>query len=175
MQDILIVPPNLARLGVQRKAGPPEPDLITVYDTPYPVLTNYRKMCADAGIIPYGGGTYQRQGLEQLGFINSGYREGDGYSAHLYALALDIIAGDLKDQIRLGNIALLYFCRIGLYPDHKIIHVDLMPQVWMDWLKRVKGKVATRYWVCLKIEGKKNYTYFNKWEDTIKFAKLRRG
>jgi len=175
MQDIVIIPPNLARLGVKRKVGPPEADLITVYETPYPVLTNYGKLCADAGVKPFGGGTYLKQGSPEEGYINSGYREGEGDSAHLYALAMDIIAIKLERQIRLAGFALNYFCRIGLYPDHGIIHVDLMPQVWIDWLKRTKGKVAARYWVCLKIDGKKDYTYFNKWEDTVKFAKERRG
>jgi hypothetical protein len=175
MQDIVIVPPNLARMGVKRKVLDPDPDLIRVYETPYPVLTNYGKLCADADIEPFAGGTYLKQGPEQMGYINSGYREGEGDSAHLYALALDIIAGELKKQIQLANIALVHFCRVGLYPDHKIIHVDLMPQVWIDWLKRTKRKTAARYWVCLKIDGKKNYTYFNTWEETVRFGKERRG
>lgn len=167
MNDINLIPPNLAELGVTRKVQPPEPDLITVWQTPYPVLTNYKLLCADVGIEPFAGGTYLKQGQSwRPGYISSGYRVNIGTinSPHKYGLALDVVIPDLELQIKMVGQSLEYFTRSGLYPNMNIIHLDLMPAVWIEKFN------AARHWVCFRVRGKKIYHNFGDLESAIRFA-----
>lgn len=167
MNDIALIPPNLAALGVSRQVQPPAPDLITVWQTPYPVLTNYKLLCADVGIEAFAGGTYLKQGSSWLpGYVSSGYRVSIGAenSPHKYALAIDVVAPKLELQIELVRFALKYFTRSGLYPNMSIIHLDLMPAVW------IKKFNAARHWVCFKMGDKKTYHNFGDLDSAIRFA-----
>ena len=138
------LPPNLAALGVRRRTPPEIADLLTVWDTPYPVLTRYKQLCIEAALAVYGGGTIEQPNPRwHPGSITSGYRdqviEGNQHSPHLYAMALDIFVGSSEEQIRVARIAQTYYSRVGLYPDNGIIHVDLMPPAW---IARYSGAVV---------------------------------
>ena len=159
-----LIPPNLAALGVKRQGNGKLADLATIWDTPYPVITNYKLWCDDMGWEPFAGGTRHRQGPYGMpGFLLSGYRdailEGRMHSPHRYAFALDsAVPTDLQaDAAVKGDKR---FARIGLYPDNGFIHLDLAPQCWID---KYGG---ARYWV------RKNgvYTSFDSLDDTIDFA-----
>ena len=130
------LPPNLASLGVRRRTPPEIADLLTIRDTPYPILTRYKQLCMEAALAMYGGGTIDRPNPRwHPGSITSGYRdqvvEDNRHSPHLYAMALDIFVGSSEEQIRVAEIALQFYSRVGLYPDNGIIHVDLMPPTWV--------------------------------------------
>lgn len=171
MDDIILIPPNLSALGIERKVPEPKADLLTIWDTPYPVLTNYIKWAERMGFAPFAGGDYREQGPEgQEGYINSGYRTGPGKSAHYFAIAIDPTMPDLARQIRGAIKAEGLFTRVGLYPHHKIIHLDQAPIAWM---KRFGGR---RYWVCEKVQasgGKeaRKYTSFDILNEAIIFAR----
>lgn len=169
IKDIELLPPNLAAFQVKRKSGPPQADLITMMDTPYPVLKNYKKVCRILGIKPFAGGNHIRQGpTKNIGYITSGYRFEDGI--HGFALAIDIFVWPLQDQIRWIKKAIddNLFTRAGFYPHHKIIHLDMASEGWME---RHGGR---RYWVCQKVmngkkEGRK-YTSFDQLDEAIDFT-----
>ena len=171
MNDIELLPPNLSALGIERKVEEPEPDLFTIWDTPYPVLTNYIKWAERMGIPPFAGGDYQKQGPSwEEGYINSGYRTGPGKSAHLFGLAIDPVIPELERQIEGAMKAIGLFTRVGLYPHHKIIHLDLAPIIWM---KKFGGR---RFWVCERVktpDGKdaRKYTSFDLLNKAIIFAR----
>lgn len=133
-----LLPPNLAALGVPRQGDGQTADLDTIWRTPYPVIGNYLKWCELVGLTPFGGGDREEQGSgDQAGYINSGYRDtilyGNKTSAHLMALALDIVVGHIQDQMVLGvpAVASGLFCRLGVYPSRGIIHLDQVPDNWM--------------------------------------------
>lgn len=159
--DSLIIP-NLGRLGLERIIAAPNPDLPTIWNTPYPVLRTYSKFCKALKIEPYGGGTMKEQ-KKGSGRITSGYRsevlEGNEESAHRLAIALDI-AFSLSEQIEYAEIASQFFCRVGLYPDRWIMHVDLAPD---NWIKKYN---KARYWVY----AKNRYHSFKTIESAINFA-----
>jgi hypothetical protein len=140
-----LIIPNLAKMGVIRKVGPPEADLITVWATPYPVIRKYLDLCRKAGIPAYGGGSMEAQREDRPGFITSGYRdeimEGNKSSPHLFAIALDIAIGSDIDCLRVGDIATRLYPRVGLYPGRGFIHVDLAPDNWMAHYRKKP------YWV----------------------------
>lgn len=163
--NIELIPPNLAKLGVQRMTPGGEADLETIWMTPYPVITNYLKLCKDVDILkPFGGGRRIRQIRNKYGYITSGYRDkilyGNSFSAHLFGFALDIFVGNVEQQILVGKKALNYYSRIGLYPDSNFIHVDLAPEIW------IKKYNKAPFWV-IKIDSSKS---FNNFKDAAKFA-----
>lgn len=163
-----LVPPNLAALGVKRQGDGKVADLSTIWDTPYPLLTNYQKLMRRLLWQAYAGGTRQMQGPSHVqGFITSGYRddiiEGRGSSPHLFAIALDIAAGGVRDQVRAARFAVEYFNRIGFYPENGFIHVDLATPAWMQ---RYGGRL---FWV--RKGGK--YTSFDDLGEAILFTEGR--
>lgn len=168
MPWIELLPPNLAKLGLKRATEPDIPDLVTIWKTPYPVLTRYKYLCGVAGIQPFAGGTYEQQGpSSRIGYITSGYRDGiincRINSPHLFALAIDVFVGPIEKQISFAKKAQKYFPRIGLYPDNKFIHLDLSSEAWM---KKYRGR---RFWVRLN----NVYTSFDILDAAIDFARER--
>ena len=143
---IVLLPQNLAALGVKRQGDGKAADLLTVYATTYPVLTNYKALCGRLGWHPYAGGSMDMQGDRSIqGFLTSGYRdeliEGRTNSPHLYAVALDMAVGGFVEQARVARHAADLFYRIGFYPDNGFLHIDLMSP---EWIARYN---ASRYWV----------------------------
>ena len=171
MDDIILLPQNLSALGVKRQIEEPKPDLLTIWDTTYPVLTNYIKWAERMGFAPFAGGDYREQGPDwEEGYINSGYRTGPGKSAHLFAIAIDPIMPELDRQIEGATKAKGLFTRVGLYPHHKIVHLDLAPIAWME---KFGGR---RYWVCEKVitpqkKEARKYTSFDVLNEAIIFAR----
>ena len=171
-----LLPINLATMGVPRMTTDGTADLETIWKTPYPVITNYKKLCNDVRFLkPFGGSQHEvidlhsrkwsiEQTREVLGYITSGYRDkvlnGNKQSAHLYGFAIDIFVGNINDQIIVGEKALKYYNRIGLYPDNNFIHLDMAPPNWIEKYDK------TLYWVT-----KNNMTKgFNDFNDATKFA-----
>ena len=152
-----LLPQNLGSLGVPRRSGPDEADLVTPAMTSYPMIANYLLLCKAAPNIltPFGGGTMEKQGTKINGYITSGYRSesinGRVHSPHRYALAWDIIVVSALDQIKVGRLAVdnELFMRVGFYPDRHFIHVDMMPD---NWIARYR---AAHTWV--EIGGKQFY------------------
>ncbi len=131
----ILCPPNLRALGWPRQQSP-EADLITIQSIPeYPVLGNYKKLCADTGLAIYGGGTIDAQG-ELAGKILSGYRadiiDGNEISPHFFGFAIDVAVGGLAEQIKVAIASRHYFTRVGLYPDNGFVHLDLAPLAWIE-------------------------------------------
>lgn len=156
--DLQLVPPNLAALGVKRQGDPEAADLMTIWNTPYPVLTRYKLWCDLVNLQPFAGGEVTAQGSPSIaGYITSGYRdqlvEGRKHSPHLFALAIDVAVGDVHRQLAVAPAALNFFSRIGLYPDNGFIHLDLMPA---SWLVKYGGR---QFWC--RIGGV--YNSFNTW------------
>jgi hypothetical protein len=163
VDDLPLAPVNLASVGLGRVVRD-SADLITIWKTPYPVLTNYKKLCRRLNWRPFSGGTHKCQGLSgQAGYITSGYRDKGGNinSAHKFALAIDVAIGDIEAQVKISRVAVKYFIRIGLYPENGFIHLDLANRLWM---KKYGGR---RFWV------RKNgiYTCFDEMEEMIGFAR----
>jgi hypothetical protein len=183
MRDIVLLPPNLAAFGRKRAVGTDKdgpPDIITVWKTPYPVLTNYEKMCLQANIEAYGGGTWQKQGSHwREGYITSGFRESLGAknTPHKFGIAIDVVIIGLLRQVEIARIAMEFFVRIGIYPDDNIMHFDLAPLIWQ---RKYHG---TPFWVKLSepqiVRGEQKlapkYYAFHELEKAIRFAKDRRG
>lgn len=170
MDDIVLLPPNLSKLGVVDKVPGDRPDLITIWDTPYPVLTDYKIWCNRMEIKPFAGGNYINQGPEsEEGYITSGYRVGSNNSAHLFGLAIDVFIPELNRQIEGASYIHSLFTRVGIYPHHKIVHLDLASKKWM---MKFGGR---RFWVCEKIVkgGKEDrkYTSFDDLNRAIIFAR----
>ena len=169
-----MLPPNLAKLGLVRTVRPGA-DLVTIWKTPYPVLTTYLLLCSKCKhlITPYGGGkSYTDQGESwKPGYITSGYRDladgGRDNSPHRFALALDIAIGHLKYQSEVGLEASMLFSRVGLYPNNGFIHVDLVPD---EWIQRYSD-MSRRFWVRLGGETEKKYKYFNSFVEATRFAR----
>jgi hypothetical protein len=140
-----LMPPNLGAMGLPRRTADGVADLITVWESPYPVITRYKDLCRELKWEPFGGGAMHNQKARVPGFITSGYRDrpigGNITSPHSFAFALDLLVGNAVEQVRVGRIALKQFCRIGLYPSQGFIHVDLAPDNWIE--KHNKA----RYWV----------------------------
>lgn len=136
---IALCPPNLRALGWRRQTPLtrwPDADLKTIWSIPeYPVIGNYKKLCADTRLAMFGGGTIADQG-DEPGLITSGYRDdildGNDMSPHHFGFALDIWVGGIKEQIRIALASRPYFSRVGLYPDSEFIHVDMAPDVWIE-------------------------------------------
>jgi len=163
MEDIVLVPPNLAALGVKRATPIDTPDLITLAKAAYPVLEKYGDFCNELKLSPFAGGTFRKQ-VSPLkpGYITSGYRDNSDRenSPHLFALAIDVFVGDIAAQIRAAEVARKYFVRIGLYPDNHFIHLDLANEAWM---LKYHGR---RYWV--RKSGQ--YTSFDDLSSAIRYA-----
>jgi hypothetical protein len=163
LTDITLVPPNLAALGVRRRVESVA-DLLTIWDSPYPVITNYGRFCRAAGITPFNGGTHDAQGPMGPGYITSGYRdriiEGRRHSPHLFGLAIDVAIGNVVAQVHAAEVAMNFFTRVGLYPDNGFLHLDLCPMAWMN---RFGGR---RHWV--RRAGV--YTSFDTLSAAITFA-----
>jgi hypothetical protein len=163
LTDITLVPPNLAALGVRRRVESVA-DLLTIWDSPYPVITNYGRFCRAAGITPFNGGTHDAQGPMGPGYITSGYRdaalEGRHNSPHRFALAIDVAIGDAVAQVRAAEYAIQFFTRVGFYPDNGFLHLDLCPVAWMT---RYGGR---RFWV--RRSG--TYTSFDTFEAAVDFT-----
>lgn len=153
--------PSLAKMGLKRATPKNIPDLITIYKSPYPVLSRYLILCEKLSLIPYGGGTHIHQGALQPGYITSGYRDDSDTSPHGFAVALDIAIGNTEGQIHAGRKALTIFKRVGLYPQNGIIHVDLFSAE----LRRYYGK--PNFWV--RIDGV--YYHFEQYELACTFAR----
>lgn len=158
--DVQLVPPNLAAMGVKRQVASPKADLLTIWQSPYPVITRYKMWCEAVNLKPFGGGEIHAQ-KNDVGLITSGFRdvlvEGRAESPHLYALAIDVAVGDLFRQVGVAPAALGFFSRIGLYPDNGFIHLDLVPQSWMDKFKK------KRFWY--RKDG--DYQSFDSWPEMM--------
>ena len=153
-----LVTPNLAELGVPRRAPIGIPDMETIWLTPYPVITNYIAFCHYLHISPFGGGTRSNQSSWSNGSITSGYRSenlGNKNSAHRFGFALDIIF--LVDLLKAARGATLYFKRVGIYPQKKFIHVDLADD---NWIKKYNKE---RFWVF----ADETYHYFETIEEAL--------
>lgn len=167
MSWIELLPPNLAKLGLKRATEADIPDLITIWKTPYPVLTRYKILCKDLRMQPFAGGTYEKQGLSvRPGYITSGYRdsiiEGRKNSPHQFALAIDVAIGDCEHQIQAAFFAAPLFPRIGFYPHNGFMHFDLASEAWM---RKYSGR---QYWVRNKAGI---YSSFDILEDAVKYLK----
>jgi len=134
-----LIPPSLYRLGLPQKG---DPDLETIWRTPYPVLKRYQVLCDRLGWRPYAGGTRDNQGTRRPGYITSGYRDmvinGNEHSPHHFAFALDIVVDDI---LKVADEAGSLFSRIGFYPGRGFLHLDQAPDNWVN--KYMKA----RYWV----------------------------
>jgi hypothetical protein len=164
--EVELIPPNLADFGLKQATMPGIADLITIWRTPYPVLTRYEIFCEKLGIEPFAGGTYQLQGHpNKVGYITSGYRddiiEGRNNSPHRFALAIDVIIGGIEQQVQAAFVASQLFPRIGLYPHNGFLHLDLANSAWM---KKYGGR---RYWVRDKLG---HYFSFDDLQNAIECA-----
>lgn len=163
--------PNLARLGLTRAIPQPNADLVTIWKTPYPVISPYKRLCAEFGWEPFAGGTLARQGDMKAGFITSGFRdeliEGRENSPHLFALAIDVAVGDVDAQMKFAVAADKMYIRIGLYPHNGFVHLDQCPP---SWIARYSS-TGRRYWVR---DAEKKYHTFEKLEDMLLFANTER-
>jgi hypothetical protein len=165
---INLLPVNLANMGVPRRAPEGEADLVTPALTPYPMVTNYLLLCKACPNIltPFGGGTIEQQGTRINGFITSGYRNElvneRVASPHRFAMAWDIIVMAAVDQITVGRRAVDndLFTRVGFYPDRHFIHVDMVPDNWIEHYR------AARSWVEM---GGKQF-YFNDISSAIELV-----
>lgn len=156
--------PNLAKLGLAQQG---QPDLITIWRTPYPVIGKYKQLCARMGVIPFAGGSIEQQGdRHQIGYITSGYRsefiENRQHSPHCFALAIDVAVGDVFEQITWARKARELFPRIGLYPTSGFVHLDLADSRWMI---RYGGRP---YWVRDK---HLEYQSFSIFDETVRHAR----
>lgn len=138
--------PNLGALGVPSAVPKGDVDLQIIWLTPYPVITRYLLWCRAAGLRAFGGGTRQEQGSAWIpGHILSGYRPyivgTNKESPHRYAIALDVAVGKLVEQIEKARAAVPFFTRIGLYPGHGFIHLDLAPETF------IKRHRKRRFWI----------------------------
>jgi hypothetical protein len=162
--DDYLIPPNLAELGLPRRGDHIQADLETIWETPYPVITSYQRTMAAMGIVPFGGGTRERQGERREGYILSGYRDailnGNRNSPHRYAFAVDLQAKRDR-QIEIGRKALTCgFSRVGLYAQRGFLHLDVAPSNWIAVYHKV------RFWV--QLDGK--YHFFRTYEEAARFA-----
>lgn len=127
-----LIPPSLYRLGLPQKG---DPDLQTIWLTPYPVLKRCHTWCDRLGYkyLPGPG---------EPGHITSGYRDsiigGNEMSPHHCAFAIDVI---VDDMLKAADEARDLYSRIGFYPGRGFLHLDQAPDNWMN--KYMKS----RYWV----------------------------
>lgn len=133
--------PNFGAIGLPSRTPFGVADLEVIWMTPYPVITNYMKLCDESDLLTaFGGGSREQQLHRISGYITSGYRPGivgmNFESPHRYAIALDVIVGDAQQQVEVGEIALKYFTRVGLYPGKGIIHIDMAPPSWIAHHKK---------------------------------------
>jgi len=160
-------PVNLAAMGLKRQRDGQAADLVTIWKTPYPVLTRYKILCDRTGLAPFAGGDFRNQGPEHMpGYITSGFRDkvmaGNKNSPHMYAFAIDIAIGNINAQLAKGTYALDLFPRIGIYPLNGFIHLDLAPECWIE--KHHKA----RYWVKDNATGL--FTAFGEWHKLLDYA-----
>jgi uncharacterized protein YcbK (DUF882 family) len=142
---------NLAIKGVKRILEDPEPDIETVKIYHPEVISNYYNLSQRFPPHSY--------------WITSGYRDQTidaKNSPHFYAIALDIHVGSILRQIAWGFHAIedKLFTRIGLYPEEKIVHLDLCDKEWMN---KYSG---SSYWVKKKGE----YRGFENFQDAAKYS-----
>lgn len=162
------MPVNLMKLGWPRQGDGKAADLVTIYRTPYPVLSNYVTWCRLNNLQPYAGGSHRQQGpSDQPGYVNSGYRDqvigGNEQSPHFYAFAIDPIVGNAARQLEVAPSALGLFTRIGLYPFRGFIHLDQAPQ---NWIGRYHKRL---FWVQA---DDRSYTSFNDLESAANHVRL---
>lgn len=174
------LPINLAVMGVIFRGGSISAtqityraDLNTIWKTPYPVITTYRKVCKATGLdflgkhtatpsIQYGPPFIQGQHSD--GYVLSGYRSeiinGNAGSMHRYAMALDVEVHSAEKQVEVARAAIEHgFTRIGFYPDRKFMHLDMAPP---NWIKRFAKR---RFWV--EVDGTKQS--FDEIDHAIEF------
>ena len=147
-----LMPISLAKMGVKRLVSEPDAELLTIQKTPYPVLSSYKKVCAEIGVSPFAGGTYSNQGPKgEVGYLTSGFRDSSDTSPHGFALALDVAVGDMYEQYRWGIVALKqgFYKRFGIYPQNGIVHLDAFDEAMRLYYNKAK------FWV--RIDGE----YFN--------------
>ena len=153
------LPINLAVMGVEQKG---KIDLDTIWLTPYPVITTFKKVCEATELDFLGGfGRMIRkpgkapvfiQGGHMNGYILSGYRSeiinGNAGSMHRYAMALDVEVHNIDKQVEVGREAIKQgFTRVGFYPNRLFMHLDMAPDNWIDRFAK------KRFWV--EIDGTK--------------------
>ncbi len=128
-------PANLGKLGLPMKGNP---DIVTLWKTPYPIITNYKILCKEFGVKPFGGGKMKSQGPYSILRINSAYRSfkynlqigGSDNSSHMYGLAIDVNVGKLAFMVKATKIAAKYFNRVIIYHNSLFIHCDLTNTLW---------------------------------------------
>ena len=76
-------------------------------------------------------------------------------SPHRFGLALDVIF--LSNILKAARAAGLYFSRVGIYPQKKFIHVDLVEDNW------IKQYLKERFWV----NADNEYFYFDNLSDAL--------
>jgi len=54
MNDPILLPQNLAKFGVEPQM--PDDNIMIIWRTSYPVITNYLELCFKTGLFPFGGG-----------------------------------------------------------------------------------------------------------------------
>jgi len=158
------IPPHLANLGVKRQTPSAVADLKTIWATPYPVVTNYKALCKEAGMKVFGGASLEHPNRFIVpGAVTSGYRDKvvgtRSMSPHLHGMAIDVAVGGPEEQARVARIATKYFNRVGFYPLSGFLHLDLMPDAW------VQKYNGTRSWV--RVHGK--YHGFDSMLGAIEF------
>lgn len=101
--------------------------------------------------------------------VLSGYRDKSvdaqvKNSPHFFGVAFDLYAPTIERQIEIAKLATIetkLFERAGLYPQNKIVHIDLCDA---EWQTQYHG---TKYWV----KKDTRYTGFLKLDYAIEFAK----
>lgn len=164
MAQSLIIP-NLALLGVPRRvpAEDPQPDLVTIWMNPWPVLTNYKRLCHKVGLVPFTGGSYLKQGKRENGYITSGYRNElineNVNSPHRFGIALDFIVDNIDLMIEVLREAVPSgFTRVGCYPERKFVHVDIAPDDWIEKFSK------SRFWL---YTNEYEYLSYNELQDAL--------
>ena len=136
---IELLPPSLLRLGLPQVG---DPDLETIWKTPYPVHKRYVQLCHRLGWEPYAGGSRDIQGNRGPGYITSGYRgrilNGNSTSPHPFGFAIDVIVDDMLQAADEGH---KLFSRVGFYPGRGFLHLDQAPDNW------VRHYCKSQYWV----------------------------
>lgn len=164
-----LLPQNLGKLGLLRRVPAPKADLLTIWDTSYPVIRPYQELCREFEFLrAFGGGGMLDQKTQYPGYITSGYRSeligNNVHSMHRYALAIDVAIGVVERQIQVANVARNYFERIGFYPDRGFIHLDQCPVQLMRKLNK------TRFWVITKESSRAFNDYEQAVAEALKFA-----
>ncbi len=164
---IFLLPQNLAKLGVKRRGDGIEPDLQTPWLSSYPVIKTYISFCKAVSWKPFGGGHIHQQG-NQIGQINSGYRDkpigGNENSEHMFALPLDVYSGGASNQLLALPEACHFYSRVGVYPERKFMHLGLAPD------ESIRKYNKAKYWIKTN-----KYKLFDNPADMISYLKAEYG